>query len=84
MSAATARNPRRELARRASGGMEVALYWCPADNATSIEVWEYSSGERLAFIVPGEHDLDAFFHPFAHLPAAVGGSSPACGAGAPS
>ena len=82
MSAATARSPRRELARRASGGIEVALYWCPADNTTSIEVRESSSGERLAFIVPGEHALDAFHHPFAHLPTAVGGSSPARRAGA--
>ena len=84
MSATTARSPLRELARRAGGGIEVALYWCPADDTTSIEVRESSSGERLAFIVPGEHALDAFYHPFAHLPAAVGGSSPARRAGAPS
>jgi hypothetical protein len=84
MSAATASSPLRELARRAGGGIQVALYWCPTDNTTSIDVRETSSGERLAFVVPGEHALDAFYHPFAHLPAAVGGSSPARRAGAPS
>ena len=32
--------PRRELARRVSGGIEVTLYWSPHDNSTSIEVWQ--------------------------------------------
>jgi hypothetical protein len=82
MSAAPARSPLRELARRTGGGIEVALYWRPADNTTSIEVRESSSGERLAFIVSAEHALDAFYHPFAHLPTAVGGSPAARRAGA--
>ncbi len=66
-------HPERELARRASGGIEVTLYWCAADNSTSIEVWQPASEERLAFVVPGEHAaLDAFYHPFAHLPLGFG------------
>lgn len=59
--------PLRELARRISGGMEITLYWSPADNSTRIEVWQPDSGETLAFSVPPEHALDAFHHPFAHL-----------------
>ena len=59
--------PRRELARRVSGGMEIALYWSAADNSTTIEVWQPDSGETLAFAVPPERALDAFYHPFAHF-----------------
>ena len=61
-------DPRRELARRVSGGIEITLYWCAADNSTSIELWQQPSDERLAFAVPREQALDAFYHPFAHLP----------------
>ena len=66
--------PRRELARRVSGGMEIALYWSAADNSTSIEVWQPDSGETLAFAVPPERALDAFYHPFAHLALTSGAS----------
>ena len=65
--------PRRELARRVSGGMEIALYWSAADN-TSIEVWQPDSGETLAFAVRPERALDAFYHPFAHLALTSGAS----------
>ena len=61
-------HPRRELARRVSGGIEVTLYWCAADNSTSIELRQRASEERLVFAVAREHALDAFHHPFAHLP----------------
>jgi hypothetical protein len=59
--------PRRELASRVSGGMEITLYWWAGDNSTSVEVWQPDSGETLAFDVPPERALDAFYHPFAHL-----------------
>jgi hypothetical protein len=70
MSAATVSGAPRELARRASGGIEVTLYWNAADNSTSVEVQQQASGEALAFAVAGEEALDAFYHPFAHLPIA--------------
>ena len=60
-------HPRRELASRSSGGIEVTLYWNADDNSTSVEVFQPSSGETLLFTVAGEHALDAFYHPFAHL-----------------
>ena len=39
-----------------------------ATTRTSIEVWQPRSEETLAFAVARERALDAFYHPFAHLP----------------
>lgn len=72
MTAAALLEPLRELAHRVSGGVEVTLYWSADDNRTSIEVWQHETNETLAFHVPREHALDAFYHPFAHLPAVMG------------
>ena len=58
---------RRELAARTGGGLEVTLYWDPADGSTSVEIWHAATGQTLAFAVPPERALDAFHHPFAHL-----------------
>ena len=68
MTAAALLQPLRELAHRVSGGIEVTLYWSADDNRTSIEVWQHETNETLAFDVPRKHALDAFYHPFAHLP----------------
>ena len=59
--------PRRELARRVSGGIEVTLYWSPEDNSTTVEVWQPASEETLVFAVAPERALEAFYHPFAEL-----------------
>ena len=59
--------PHRELAYRASGRIEVALYWSPLDNSTTVEVWDAGSEEMLVFAVAPEHALEAFYHPFAHF-----------------
>jgi hypothetical protein len=63
--------PRRELARRASGAIEVALYWSPLDNSTTVEVWDAGSEETLLFAVAPAHALEAFYHPFAQLAASL-------------
>ena len=63
--------PRRELARRVSGGIEVALYWSPLDNSTTVEVWEVASQETLVFAVTPDRALEAFYHPFAQLAASL-------------
>ena len=76
MSPATAIRSRRELAHRISGGIEVTLYWRADDNSTSIEAWQPASDERLAFVVSSEDALEAFHHPFAHLPTTFGRRSP--------
>jgi hypothetical protein len=59
--------PRRELARRASGGIEVALYWSPFDDSTTVEVWDAVFDETIVFDVPPERALEGFYHPFAQL-----------------
>ena len=59
----------RELAQRTSGGMEVTLYWSAHDDSTSIEIFHAATDQTLTFAVPREDALDAFYHPFAHLPA---------------
>ena len=59
--------PRRELARRVSGGIDVGLYWSPLDNSTTVEVWDAGSEETIVFAVPPKRALEAFYHPFAQL-----------------
>lgn len=61
-------SPRRELAHRVSGGIEVTLYWSADDGSTTIEVWHAPAEELIAFPVAPELALDAYYHPFAHLP----------------
>ena len=62
---------RRELARRTSGSVDVALYWDARDGSITVEVWQREVGVELAFPVEPEHALDAFYHPFAHVPGAA-------------
>jgi hypothetical protein len=61
--------PLRELARRVSGGIDVALYWSPLDDSTIVEVYDAASEETIVLIVPPERALEAFYHPFAQLTA---------------
>jgi hypothetical protein len=68
MSKAPNHNAPRELARRASGGLEVTLYWSPDDNRTSVRLVQQGTDETVEFTVAPEHALDAFYHPFIHLP----------------
>jgi len=68
----TSARPRRELARRVSGGIEVTLYWSPLDDSTTVEVWDAFSEERLVFAVAPERALEGFYHPFAQLAASLG------------
>ena len=62
----------RELARRVSGGIEVTLYWSPEDGGTSIRIWKLATEEAVTVGVARERALDAYHHPFAHLPADLG------------
>jgi hypothetical protein len=59
--------PRRELAHRKSGGLEITLYWDAEAQSTSVEVHQPATQETIAFTVPEEYALDAYHHPFAHL-----------------
>lgn len=62
--------PRRELAHRVSGGIEVRLYWSPDDGSITVEVWQPESEVTLLLEVAPERALEAFYHPFAQLRAA--------------
>jgi hypothetical protein len=68
MTAAANLHRRRELARRVSGGIEVALFWNEKDNSTTVELWQQATEQTLLFTVANADALDAFYHPFAHLP----------------
>jgi hypothetical protein len=58
----------RELARRMSDGLEVALLWYPAHDAVSVAVADAHTGHSFAFPVPRARALDAFHHPFVYAP----------------
>jgi hypothetical protein len=76
MNAAAIPHSRHELARRVSGGIEVALFWSATGNSTTVEVWQAATGETLRFTVARTDALDAFYHPFAHLPPTSAGLLP--------
>ena len=62
----------RELAHRVSGGITVTLYWNERDDGTSVEIFHAATEQTLHFSVPQQHALDAFYHPFAHVPTPAG------------
>ena len=64
--AATQTHPR-ELARRSSAGIEVALYWSPDGKTITVEVIDLRTDEFFAVDVAPELALDAFHHPFAYI-----------------
>jgi hypothetical protein len=67
MAAAT--RTRRELAHRASNGVEVSLVWSQSTNSVSVEVFDAHTDERFEFEVAGSDALDAFNHPYAYATA---------------
>ena len=58
----------RELAYRASDGLEVALVWNPIADALSIVVTDARTGDAFNFTPDRRRALDAFYHPFALAP----------------
>jgi hypothetical protein len=73
---ATAFTERRELAHRASDGIEVTLFWTKPSDRVTIAVLDTRSGEILEFDVAGSTALDAFNHPYAHAHAASSHTHP--------
>jgi hypothetical protein len=63
---ATASTDRRELARRANDGIEVALFWSKSSNEVTITVLDTRTDEAFEFEVDGKVALDAFSHPYAY------------------
>ena len=56
----------RELAHRASDGVDVSLYWSTADDTLVVVVADDRSGDFFHFDVPSSKALDAFEHPYAY------------------
>ena len=63
---ATALTDRRELAHRASDGIEITLFWSKPSNQVTVAVLDTRSDEALEFDVEGHAALDAFNHPYAY------------------
>jgi hypothetical protein len=58
----------RELAHRASDGLEVALVWDPIDDTLSVVVTDVGTGDAFEFTPDRRRALEAFYHPFAVAP----------------
>jgi hypothetical protein len=72
---------RRELDRRTSDGLEVTLFWAPADDGITVTVVDTNAGDAFELAVDPSEALDAFHHPYAyaafrgvayHVPRAAG------------
>jgi hypothetical protein len=61
-------NSPRELAQRSTDGLDVTLFWRPADGTAYVSVIDYRTETALQFCVPQDAALDAFNHPFAYAP----------------
>jgi hypothetical protein len=66
---ATATHKRRELAHRASNGIEVSLFWDKVGDTLTLEVYDAKTDEYFELDVPRDRALDAFHHPYAYLAA---------------
>jgi hypothetical protein len=55
-----------DLANRKSDGIDVTLWWTPADDSVSVEVLHFASESTFELVVDRDRALDAFYHPFAY------------------
>lgn len=56
----------RELAQRATDGVEVRLLWHSETNTISVSVVDAKSGDQFELQVPDDAALDVFHHPYAY------------------
>jgi hypothetical protein len=56
----------RELAYRATDGVQVALYWHPRTNRLTVSVADERCGDSFELAVDSASALDAFEHPYAY------------------
>jgi hypothetical protein len=62
----SARSPLRELAHRASDGVEVVLFWHEGTNELTVAVSDARSGAYFELAARPDEALDVFEHPYAH------------------
>jgi hypothetical protein len=56
----------RELAQRASDGVEVTLYWHETRHELTVHVSDQRSGECFELAADPDRALDVFHHPFSY------------------
>jgi hypothetical protein len=57
----------RELHSRASAGLQVSLWWSPADRRTWVAVRDDRTGAEFVLpVLAGERPRDVFDHPYAY------------------
>jgi hypothetical protein len=56
----------RELAHRATGGLEVILFWDEVTNELTVSVSDERTGAYFEFAAAPKEALDAYYHPYAH------------------
>ena len=57
---------RTELAHRASGGIDVYLFWHEPTSRVTVGVSDARGDDSFEFETDGRHALDAFNHPYAY------------------
>ncbi len=63
----TASSDIRELAHRATDGVEVALLWYPSNDVVSVQVFDAKADEAFELVLgDGDRPLDVFHHPYAY------------------
>jgi hypothetical protein len=62
----SAHSPLRELAHRASDGVEVVLFWHEGTNELTVAVSDARSGAYFELAAGPDEALDVFEHPYAH------------------
>jgi hypothetical protein len=66
MSDATRFETPRELAYRASDGVEVTLLWSGLDNRLTVQVSDAKSGDIFELEAESDKALEVFNHPYAY------------------
>jgi hypothetical protein len=56
----------RELAHRATDGLEVMLFWHEATNELTVSVSDERTGAYFELDAEPDEALDVFYHPYAH------------------
>jgi hypothetical protein len=67
MTSLTAQSDAKELAFRATDGVEVTLLWHQRNDFVSVMVFDSKTGDRFELVL-GDDDspMDVFHHPYAH------------------
>jgi hypothetical protein len=64
-------NPGRELSHRNSDGLEVTLFWRPADDELTVCVCDQRRGAYFEIHPDAHLALDVFYHPYSYVAASV-------------